>query len=365
MHLLGLEGHMLNDRPDLLDTYDKVHASTLERLFPGMREESFAQAALCTSAGGLGARLAKNTALPAALASRAMARPKVAMIGQALQKAGLMPGQNLIDQFDDTTAGAVEAFRSLLDEPESQQLDGFLSKAADTAAAQWLSAVGEGPAEQLTSTPRMLWNDPLANIDEEVGGQRDEQIGGRNSNLLDGSLRQDPDADGTAIPDRFLTISHLQRELSLLVDNTQARRLIEHHRAARNHEDLRRLQEIRDTGVSHEWLWSLNPEDGTLLNSADYTLAVQNRLGAEIVGDDALCQVCGTPMNATASHAKCCAPAESTIGHYSVVRAVADGLRLADPSLATEVRGLVETSTARPADIFTKAAVPGRDAALD
>jgi len=47
-----------------------------------------------------------------------------------------------------------------------------------------------------------------------------------------------------------------------------------------------------------------------------------------------------------------------------VVRAVVDGLKLADPAVTTEPRGLTSTSS-RPADILTIAAVPGRSAALD
>ena len=70
-------------------------------------------------------------------------------------------------------------------------------------------------------------------------------------------------------------------------------------------------------------------------------------------------------MEVTVSHALCCAQGESTAGHYTVVRAVVDGLKVADSSVVTEVRGLVEDSSARPADVYTKAALPGRDAALD
>ena len=70
-------------------------------------------------------------------------------------------------------------------------------------------------------------------------------------------------------------------------------------------------------------------------------------------------------MSTKVSHALCCAPGESTAGHYTVVRAYLDGLRVADPAAVTEVRGLVADSSERPADIFTNAAIPGRDAALD
>ena len=42
-----------------------------------------------------------------------------------------------------------------------------------------------------------------------------------------------------------------------------------------------------------------------------------------------------------------------------------DDLRVADAGVVTELRGLVEGSSARPADVYTSAALPGRDAALD
>ena len=40
-------------------------------------------------------------------------------------------------------------------------------------------------------------------------------------------------------------------------------------------------------------------------------------------------------------------------------------MKVADSAVVTEVRGLVEDSSARPADVYTRAALPGRDAALD
>ena len=64
-------------------------------------------------------------------------------------------------------------------------------------------------------------------------------------------------------------------------------------------------------------------------------------------------------------HAECCSIGEATRGHYRVVRKVADGISLADSSVRTEVRGLSGTSDVRPADVYTNAALPGRDAALD
>ena len=59
-----------------------------------------------------------------------------------------------------------------------------------------------------------------------------------------------------------------------------------------------------------------------------------------------------------------CATAEATKGHYACVRALVDVLKLADPGVTTEPRGLTGTQ-AGPADILTNAAVPWRCAALD
>ena len=50
--------------------------------------------------------------------------------------------------------------------------------------------------------------------------------------------------------------------------------------------------------------------------------------------------------------------------HHACVHAVVCGMKLADPGITTEPRGLT-ASQSRPADIFTTAAVPRRSAALD
>ena len=55
----------------------------------------------------------------------------------------------------------------------------------------------------------------------------------------------------------------------------------------------------------------------------------------------------------------------ATKGHYAVVDAVVEGMKLADSAIMTEARGLIEGSNRRPGDIFSKAAVAGRDAAMD
>ena len=56
--------------------------------------------------------------------------------------------------------------------------------------------------------------------------------------------------------------------------------------------------------------------------------------------------------------------AEATRGHHACVRAVFGGLKLADPGITTEPRGLTAAQS-RPSNLFATAAVPGRSAALD
>eukprot|EP00973_Karenia_brevis_P056367 7839180-Karenia_brevis.AAC.1 len=100
------------------------------------------------------------------------------------------------------------------------------------------------------------------------------------------------------------------------------------------------------------------------MSEQDYRLNVQSRLGCDIAPDSLACRQCGETMDTSVGHASCCARAESTKGHYGVCRALAEGLRLADSGVVMEARGITSTSQ-RPADIYSNAAVPNCSAALD
>jgi hypothetical protein len=101
------------------------------------------------------------------------------------------------------------------------------------------------------------------------------------------------------------------------------------------------------------------------MDENSYTFAVRKRLGCQLLLDPVPCRICGKLLDTRMFHAECCAIGEATKGHYRVARKVADGILLADSSARTEVRGLSEASDVRLADIFTNAALPGREAALD
>ncbi len=131
-----------------------------------------------------------------------------------------------------------------------------------------------------------------------------------------------------------------------------------------NWPQLEELRDLRHKGVSHRWLWHLDSRRGSVMAACDYVANVQRRLGASLLQTETMCRLCGTTLDPQLVHSECCDTAGATRGHYTVVQAMIDGLKFADPGVSTEPRGLTNTR-ARPADIFTTAAVPGRRAALD
>ena len=108
----------------------------------------------------------------------------------------------------------------------------------------------------------------------------------------------------------------------------------------------------------------MDAKRGSVFAEADYILNVRKRLGARLYDACGACRLCGCPLDPQLDHSETCAIAEATWGHYAVMRATVSGFKLADPGITTEPRGLTSTQ-ARPADILSTAAVPGRSAALD
>ena len=140
---------------------------------------------------------------------------------------------------------------------------------------------------------------------------------------------------------------HRQRQLSRLQDCTRLRRLEQTLRTQCNWDQLERLRELRHPEVSHRWLWHLNSTCGGVLSECDYALNVQKRVGARILEESTECRVCGKHVDPFLEHSEVCATAEATRGHYACVRALVDGLRLADSAVKTEPRELTSTN-ARP-----------------
>ena len=112
---------------------------------------------------------------------------------------------------------------------------------------------------------------------------------------------------------------HLQRKLARIIDaqvlDDMSATLTQRERWL----DVRRLRELRDESVSHDWLWSIGPGAGGLLEPDEYATAVRHRLGADHVDETILCCSCGRALlDTSGSHALCCAPGASTRGHNDV-----------------------------------------------
>ena len=116
------------------------------------------------------------------------------------------------------------------------------------------------------------------------------------------------------------------------------------------------------TQVSHNWLYHLDANAGSVLTPHDYITHVQKRLSNRLWAGGGQCRCC--VFFPDLEHAETCSTAEATRGHYACVHAVVCGMKLADQGITTEPRGPT-ASQSRPADIFITAAVPGRSAALD
>ena len=236
------------------------------------------------------------------------------------------------------------AFLSQLSESERNKAENFIDKSIEAATAAWC-AMSLGSTRSISA--------PLADTIFEESGVAAV------APQLD--IEAAPPEEGTA---RKVTSLHVQRELSKLQDCTNLRILDAALSSTCNWSQLKRLKELRHPETSHAWLWHINPREGSVMTEIDYVAAVQKRLGAKIIDAECQCRICGEILDSCLSHSECCALADATRGHYAVVRAVVDGMKIADPALTTEPRGLVD-SQARLADIFSIAAVIGRSAALD
>ena len=129
-------------------------------------------------------------------------------------------------------------------------------------------------------------------------------------------------------------------------------------------QQVTRIVDLCHTHVSHEWLYHLDACAGSVLAPHDFVLNAQKRFANRSYAGEGGCRLCGTFLDPHLEHGETCSTAEATRGHSACVHAMLGGLKLADPGVTTEPRGLTE-ATSRAADLFTTAAVPGRSAAQD
>ncbi len=349
-HILRVHGDQLLRAGDSLSAFDAAARAELDRLFPGLTPEGHAQASLAASVGGLGWRRASETARPANLGALVSAGPHVQSMAAAAARAGLVRGGQLEARLARKTRQVEQAYLNELDEAERSRAMEFLQKARIAAEETWVRQTRGAPAAGASTLPV---------ADAVYVGEHEDVVAGTG-----GSEPEEGAEGGGEAGRRRLTVPHVQKELARLQDCTRLRALEAALRQQCNWPQLEALRDLRHKKVSHRWLWHMDSCRGSVLATCDYVADVQRRLGACMLQTEAVCRLCGAPLDPQLVHSECCDTAGATRGHYAVVQSMVGGLKFADPGVCTEPRGLTNTRS-RPADIFTTAAVPGRRAALD
>ena len=337
-HLLRASGDVLADGP--VSHFDLQQIAFLERICGGeLGDAATAQAALGIRAGGLGLRTAKDLALASFVASRVESAPLVAHIFAGMAAEGI-PTEGAQRRFDTQLADAKAKLVSVLGTNEQAQMN-------------TLMADGERRAQERFEQFRDGRN---------VSGHPVRETGdvGPHRGIVAEAGTEDPEHS------RTIAVPRLQRRLSAVMDEHRAALLAERAVLEGRGHDFRRIKDISDPTVSHDWLWSLAPTSSQTLEPDVYVDAVRLRLGAACAPSDARCQVCGSRARIDGTHALCCAPGPSTTGHNEVRDRLLALARRGDPHAEKEASGLLPVAPGRrPADVLTRATGGNGLAALD
>ena len=352
-HLLRANGTELAEEAEALRAFDATQEEGLRRLLPGLTADGAEQALRAASLGGVGLARAEVVAAAAHLASLTTALPKIEDLARAGDTAGLFSAEDLVAELQAMRRRAHDLVSSRLPADERDQLETLLAKADERCSQDWQRLRAARPATRELA-PRVQGLAPEALTASTA----------RRSVRESGHMRAEPDELGRPLAAAACTTPHVQREISLMLESVAVDAFL-HRLEEEDDRATRRLAEILDKHTCHDWLWKIDPRQGSRLAEEDFLTCLASRLGAERVpAGEVRCRQCGELLDASVGHASCCSPAESTRGHYAVVTTVAEGMALADPALQTEAHGLLPTGE-RPADILTTAAIPGTKAALD
>ena len=90
-HILRVHGHTILEEQRAAAVYDEIGQRLLERLFPGLTEDSMTQATLSAGQSGIGFKRAPDIAAPAHLGSLIAAEPRIQATIRDADRAGLLP----------------------------------------------------------------------------------------------------------------------------------------------------------------------------------------------------------------------------------------------------------------------------------
>ena len=221
--------------------------------------------------------------------------------------------------------GDVEAaYLASLTETEKVSAEEFLRRAHSGAEETWSRIFGGGSGVAPV-IPRVIAEGAVPSMSDDLQEDGNEAVfGGRRGRT---------------------TPVHLQKELSALRDRSRLRGLEASLEAQGHWTQLDRVKELRHAEVSHKWLSHLDTRNCGVLAAADFFVNVQKRQVAISHASALACRHCGEQLDPQAEHSEICSVAEATKGHYAWVRALVNGLRLADPAVTTEPCGLTSSTS--------------------
>jgi hypothetical protein len=336
-YLLRLAGASLS--PEVVSCHDSEQRRFLGTLLGGgLHDMAFAQAALGVRDGGLGFRTAALTREVAAIASRVEARSFVQHLLGDMSAAGVViPG--CMTLFDEQLEDSIHALCQSLPPGRAAAVRTSCAEAALQADARFV-AFREGRRDEPPGAP--------------VGA------GHAAASLLHGPATQDEEHP-------VASQARLQSRLSRIVDANAMDEVSSELTSRQLWSDVRRVNELRDDSVSHEWLWAIGRDAPGELPADEFITAVRLRLGADHADEAMPCRSCGRAfLCPKAYHALCCASGPSTKGHNEVRDVLLDCTKLADATAEPEVLGLIASAPgSRPADILTTALSMSQGTALD
>ena len=200
-HILRVHGHTILQEQRAAEINDEVVQRSLERLFPGLTEDSMTQATLSAGQSRIGFKRARDTAAPAHLGALIAAKPRIQAMIQDAVWAGLLPEHLLEARLTAVIEAATSTYFSALDDDEQATAKLCVQRAAQAADEAWQQTIGgpQGPS---------VTNPTIASLEHP------------------GSASQDEDGDDlhfSALRKSRLSAPQLQAKLSRSTDRTRLR----------------------------------------------------------------------------------------------------------------------------------------------
>lgn len=319
-----------------LSRFDSNLRAAVETTLGGdVPDTSWLQATTGVVFGDLGFRSAESAVLAAFIASRITSRPLVCTMAQHYVDATGERFDKIMQAYDVRTEDALVTLVGLLPPDVGVDIVEKLADAGDQAALGW-QAIVDGKEEPLDTSGRAADGRgyPRAAITPADG---------------------EGDAEHPIVAFMGKTL-RMQALITSALDARSRDELRKHHEDTGNRDAILRLEGLSDKEVYHGWLWHLSKHHGPVLSSEEFLEVIRIRLGCAGPTEPLPCARCGEVLfDSAGSHAGCCAFAESTRGHYGVVKQLLPRVQQCDPSAETEVAGLIPGTNLRPADILTKA----------